>query len=103
MKKLAVIFLAIIISSGTYAGCLQTVKESIKNTNITLLNERSQILTPGQDSLAYRGEIYNNTKSNVEVFFLSESNGYYKNYSALLLDAKSCVIVARQSLGDDSL
>ncbi|MEA9355978.1 hypothetical protein SHI21_07195 [Bacteriovorax sp. PP10] len=108
MKKLTTLFFAFLISTGAYAGCLQKVKEEINNTNTTqnknikLVTLKSQILKPGQDSLAYGGEFYNNTNSNVEVFFLTESNGYYNNFSALLLDAQSCTIVAKQSLGDDA-
>lgn len=108
MKKLAAIVFVTLLSSASYAGCLQTVKAAINHTNTTqnksivLLTEKSKILESGEDSIAYGGEFYNNTKSTVEVFFISESNGYYKEFSAVLLDARSCTIVAKQSLGDDA-
>jgi hypothetical protein len=102
MKKITLMIIATFISFGASAGCLKAAKESLLNTNIKLETEQSKILKPGEDSVAYRGEYFNTTKSNVEVFFLSESNGYYRLYSALLLDAKSCKFVAKQSLGDDA-
>ncbi|OFZ25832.1 MAG: hypothetical protein A2381_11125 [Bdellovibrionales bacterium RIFOXYB1_FULL_37_110] len=108
MKKLTTIIFVTLLSTGAYAGCLQTVTRAIidinssQNKNISLLTEKSRILEPGEEGQAYFGEFYNNTKSNVEVFFLTESNGYYQNYFALLLDAQSCTIVTQQSLGDNA-
>lgn len=108
MKKLIAIAFIALLSSGAYAGCLSNVKEAIatanntQNKRISLLTEKSTLLEKGQESMAYGGEIYNNTQATVEVFFIKESNGYYNEFSALLLEQQSCKIIARQSLGDDA-
>jgi hypothetical protein len=88
--------------ASTQGNCLKSLKTSLQNSKANLVDEKSVRLEKGQDSMALGGEIYNDTNIAVDVYFISESNGYYSVYTALLLDPVSCKIVAKEPLGDDA-
>ncbi len=91
------ILLFVLNLSQALAGCEDVAQEFVhKNKHLKFVREGSILLLPGMQG----GTYHNRWKSTVEVFFLEESDGDSKEYSALLIHASECRALERQVMGE---
>ncbi len=102
--KTLIAFFSVALTAATVSAtprCDSTVVPQLRAHGLTYLPSKTpDILQPGEESMAWAGDLENNYAFPIEFYFGSRFNGVYSQYYGIEVNPANCNVLGYVTLGD---